>query len=93
MGMFVLYLGLHDSMDIITKLGYLASGASSDLGHLGRHASGAGSDPRLPQIPGFFRTRASYFWGFLFLGLLISGASYFWGFLFLRLLISGASYN
>ena len=83
MGMFVLYLGLHDSMDIITKLGYLASGASSNLGTFGIWGvmllkSEAGSDPGLSQN-----------WGFLFLGLLISGTSNFWDFLFLRLVISG----
>ena len=53
MGLFVLYLRLHDSMDITTKPGYLAFGASSDLGHLGHHASGAGSDPGLALIPGW----------------------------------------
>ena len=58
-------------MDITTKLGYLASGASSDLGTLGicgRHASGAASDTGLPQIQGLISE----------LGLLISGAYCFW---------------
>ena len=56
-----------------------------DLGH---HTSVAASDPGLLQILGFdLRTGASYFWGFLFLRLPISGDSYFWGFLFLGLLI------
>ena len=68
-----------------------------DLGHLGQHTSGAASDPGLSQNWGFlflglFISGAYYFWSFLFLELLISGASYFWGILFLGLLISGASY-
>ena len=76
MRLFVLYLRLHDSVDITTNwdislleppqtLGPWASGASCFWGWL---RSRAGSDPDC------LRTGASYFWGFLFLGLIVSGA-------------------